>query len=158
MIASSENERSLDVLPLDVRQIEARDAEAVALLIEQLGYRRSVESVSRWIEEAGSGRQAQIAFVACVQEEVVGWVEVSIAHRLQSPPYALIGGLVVKDGFRGRGIGRRLCERAEAWGWQQVDTLRVTSRSTREDAHRFYSRAGYQRVKTSLVLEKKRPE
>lgn len=143
---------------LVVRHIEPRDAEDVVLLIRQLGYERPVQEVLRWIEGVGSDGEIQTAYVACVEEEVVGWIEVSIAHRLQTPPFALIGGLVVKDGFRGRGIGRRLCDQAEAWSWQrQVNTLRVTSRSTREDAHRFYSLAGYQPVKTSLVLEKSRP-
>ena len=67
----------------------------------------------------------------------------------------MIGGLVVSDRVRSRGIGRRLCERAEEWTRDQgLETLRVTSRSTREDAHRFYLRDGYREVKTSLVFEK----
>jgi hypothetical protein len=33
----------------------------------------------------------------------------------------------------------------------------VTSRSTREDAHRFYLRDGYERIKTSAVFEKVLP-
>jgi hypothetical protein len=54
-------------------------------------------------------------------------------------------------------IGRRLCEQAEAWSWEQgLETLRVTSRSTRLDAHRFYLRDGYSEVKMSHVFEKKR--
>jgi GNAT superfamily N-acetyltransferase len=70
----------------------------------------------------------------------------------------MIGGLVVSDRVRSRGIGRRLCRRTEQWTWEQgLDTLRVTSRSTREGAHRFYLRDGYRDVKTSLVFEKQRP-
>ena len=124
-----------------------------------LGYRRPVEAVLHWIETLSAKEEGQAAFVACLRGEVVGWIEVSIERRLQTAPFALIGGLVVKDGVRGLGIGRRLCEQAEAWTWQrQMDTLRVTSRSAREDAHRFYLRDGYREVKTSLVFEKKRPE
>lgn len=142
-----------------VRPIEPRDAQDVALLIKQLGYERPVEAVLRWIERLGSERERQAAYVACVEEEVVGWIEVSIQYRLQATPFALVGGLVVKDGVRGKGIGRHLCEQAEAWSWQQqIETLRVTSRGEREDAHRFYLRNSYRQVKTSLVFEKKRAE
>jgi GNAT superfamily N-acetyltransferase len=95
-------------------------------------------------------------FVACVGDAVVGWVDVAITLRLQSQPFALIGGLVVKEGLRGQRIGKRLCEEAEAWSRAQgVGVIRVTSRSTREDAHRFYLRNGYTDVKTSRVFEKK---
>ena len=82
-------------------------------------------------------------------------------RQLQSAPFELIGGLVVRDGLRNRGVGRRLCEAAENWCRDQGQvTLRVTSRSTRTSAHRFYLRGfylkdGYETVKTSMVFEKK---
>jgi GNAT superfamily N-acetyltransferase len=67
----------------------------------------------------------------------------------------MIGGLVVKQGVRGQRIGKRLCEEAEAWSRERgVSVVRVTSRSTRDDAHRFYLRDGYTDVKTSRVFEK----
>ena len=76
-------------------------------------------------------------------------------RRLQYEPYALIGGLVVKEGFRGHGVGKRLCEEAERWGRDcGCRIIRVTSRSTREDTHRFYERDGYRRIKMSVVFEK----
>jgi len=144
-------------LEIAVRLIEPRDASAVSSLIQELGYKRSPQSVSEWIAGLGaSGKEA--AFVACAGTEIVGWIEVSVQRRLQSAPFALIGGLVVKESFRGQGIGRRLCRHAEAWSWRQsIEKVRVTSRSSRADAHRFYTRDGYQTVKTSLVFEKPRP-
>jgi GNAT superfamily N-acetyltransferase len=87
--------------------------------------------------------------------EVVGWIDVALSFDLQTPPYALIGGLVVKDGLRGLRIGKRLCDEAEAWSRAQgVGVLRVTSRSTRADAHRFYLREGFRDIKMSRVFEK----
>ena len=130
-----------------VRSIEPRDAPAVTVLIEQLGYNRPQAEVLQWIEDVGSSSHTQAAFVACLRDEVIGWIEVSIEHRLQSSPFALIGGLVVKDGVRGKGIGRQLCQAAECWSWDRgVSTVRVTSRSTRTDAHRFYLKDGYESV------------
>jgi GNAT superfamily N-acetyltransferase len=142
-----------------LRLIEPRDATEVALLAEQLGYTRSAEEIQVWIQDLapglGSHADLQAAFVACLGDEVVGWVAVSIERHLQSEPHVLIGGLVVKEGIRGKGIGRRLCQHAEQWGRSRgVKKVRVTSRSTRPDAHRFYLQDGYEQVKTSLVFDK----
>jgi len=141
-----------------IRVIEPRDASEAGPLIQQLGYQRPLDEVNTWIETLPQRSEYQSAFVACIEDQVVGWIEISIEHRLQSPPYALIGGLVVKDGYRNRQIGLRLCEHAEAWSWAHgVPLVRVTSRSTRPDAHRFYLNNGYQLTKISHVFEKKRP-
>jgi GNAT superfamily N-acetyltransferase len=136
-----------------VRPMTLGDAAAVAELVGQLSYLRTVDEVAKWI--AGVQPETQAAFVACVGNEVVGWIEVSMERRLQYAPYALIGGLVVREGMRSLGIGRRLCEEAESWGAQKgASTIRVTSRSTREAAHRFYLRDGYELVKMSMVFTK----
>lgn len=144
---------------LTIREMTPADAEAVAELTAQLGYERTASDIAAWIAGLPAMQSRQAAFVACLGEEVVGWIEVSIERRLQSPEFGFIGGLVVRHGHRNLGIGRRLCERAEAWTWEQgITKLRVTSRSTRLDAHRFYLRDGYETVKTSMVFEKKRPD
>lgn len=140
--------------PINIRPIRQEDADAVAELVSQLGYQRTPEQVRRWILDLGS-RPDQACFVAELNSEVVAWIDVSLERRLQSEVFGLIGGLVVRDGLRGLGIGRRLCEEAEEWTRQQgVKKMRVTSRSTREDAHRFYLRDGYRQTKVSLVFEK----
>ena len=141
---------------VSLRTIELRDAEAVAALTVQLGYQRSADAVREWIGGLGSRAGTQTAFVACLDAEVVGWIEVCVERHLQSEPFALIGGLVVSEVARGNGIGRRLCEAVETWAADcGVSAVRVTSRSTREAAHRFYRRDGYADVKTSLVFEKR---
>jgi GNAT superfamily N-acetyltransferase len=141
-----------------IRDMRQSDAESVSQLTTQLGYSRTPHDVNAWIARLAEQPAGQAAFVACIRDEIVGWIEVSIQRHLQSEPFAMIGGLVVSDRVRGRGIGRLLCHRAEQWTWDhRLDTLRVTSRSTRADAHRFYLRDGYHQVKTSLVFEKSRP-
>jgi GNAT superfamily N-acetyltransferase len=137
-----------------VRPMHPRDGEAVAKLTAELGYQRTAEQVRGWLAALGETPR-QAAFVAEVNGEVVGWIEVSLERRLQSDVFGLIGGLVVRDGLRGAGIGKGLCERAESWTREQgAARIRVTSRSTREGAHRFYLRDGYQETKTSTVFEK----
>jgi GNAT superfamily N-acetyltransferase len=138
-----------------IRQMEPADAEAVSLLAVQLGYQQPPDAIRSWIEGLEEDSETQAAFVACVGEQVAGWVEVSIQSRLQSPRFTLIGGLVVREGSRGKGLGRMLCERAERWSLErQVKIIRLTSRESRSEAHRFYLRAGYRVTKTSLAFEK----
>jgi len=143
---------------LAIRPIALRDAAEVCVLIQQLGYERPLEDIAHWIELLAKCPQSQAAFVAELSNEVIGWIEISIQHRLQSAPYALIGGLVVKEGYRNQKVGLRLCERAEGWSWDQgVSFIRVTSRSTRLNAHRFYENNGYRLTKVSQIFERKRP-
>lgn len=137
-----------------VRRVAPEDAAAVVDLSGQLGYEISVEAVAERIRELASS-VSQVAFVACGGTEVVGWIEATIEHHLQSQPHVLITGLVVKDGMRSLGVGKRLCAEVEAWSRQQsIATVRVTSRMTRERAHRFYLREGFTQIKTSAVFEK----
>jgi GNAT superfamily N-acetyltransferase len=141
---------------VSVRRVTPEDAAAVAELCCQLGYAATVEEARDRITSLAALRASQAVFVACVGLEVVGWIDVALPFHLQTAPFALIGGLVVKDGLRGLRIGKRLCEEAEMWSRAQgVAVVRVTSRSSREAAHRFYRREGYAEVKLSRVFEKK---
>jgi GNAT superfamily N-acetyltransferase len=142
---------------LTIRRIELGDAEAVAVLSGQLGYESTAEEMRRRIAKLADCEQSQAVFVACITKDarLVGWIDVAITYHLQSEPFVLLGGLVVQDGLRGLGIGKRLCEQAEAWTRTMgISIVRVTSRSTRADAHHFYLRNGYTEIKTSKVFEK----
>jgi len=138
-----------------IRAIAAEDAVAVAELSRQLGYERTPAQIVGWIAGLAGREHEQQAFVACSGDELVGWIEVAVQRHLQSDEFALIGGLVVKEGERGAGVGSKLCRHAERWMAEKgVRLMRVTSRSTRERAHRFYLRDGYRQIKMSCVFEK----
>ena len=140
---------------ISVRPISSEDAEAAAELSAQLGYKASVATMRSRIESLLQNRSSQAVFVACVDAEVVGWIEIAIVQHLQSEPHTVIGGLVVREDVRSRGIGSRLLSEAEEWSRQQeVAVVRVRSQVARERAHRFYLREGYRQVKTSAVFEK----
>lgn len=141
--------------PLEVREIRLEDAAAVAELSGQLGYESSADEMRQRIEAILPLREEHLALVASLEGEVVGWIEAEVVRHLQSPPHMLITGLVVKDGLRSLGIGRRLCAEVERWSRRAgIALLRVTSRMTRERAHRFYLREGFVQTKTSAVFEK----
>ncbi len=66
-----------------IREMEAGDAEVVSRRTEQLGYDRTPEEIREWIAGLDSVRGRQVALVACIAAEIVGWIEVSIERRLQ---------------------------------------------------------------------------
>lgn len=148
-----------DSLTLVVRPVLLEDANAISQLSEQLGYKVSPDEVSQRIVQMSLHSGNNRAFVACLQSasrtEIVGWIEVTLMQELQSPSFALITGLVVSDAHRSLGIGKRLCSEVEAWSREQgVAKIRVTSRISRERAHQFYLREGFERIKTWEVFEK----
>jgi GNAT superfamily N-acetyltransferase len=131
-----------------------QDAREAAILSGELGYPVAVDAIRHRIEYLLCQRD-HVIFVASYLEGVAGWITAGITHHLYVEPRAEITGLVVSNGLRGRGIGRMLVARAEQWAVSRgLKEMLVRSRSTRDDAHRFYLREGYEKVKTSAVFTK----
>ena len=141
--------------PWILRELRPDDAEAAARLCGELDYPVSAEEMAERIRTQ-TALADHVIFVACLPDRsVAGWIDVHITHYLQTGPRAEIGGLVVGDGTRSQGIGRGLVARAEAWAAARGMThMMVRSRISRERAHQFYLREGYQRTKTSAVFAK----
>jgi GNAT superfamily N-acetyltransferase len=137
-----------------IRPIREEDARTVAVLCEQLGYPADMPAVLARVRQIAADPNRTV-LVACVDDAVVGWMDLSIEYHLQSEPVALIGGLVVAEAMRGQAIGGQLCQAAEGWArGRGMTRIRVRSNAIRERAHAFYLRDGYARVKTSAVFEK----
>jgi GNAT superfamily N-acetyltransferase len=144
-----------DTANLSVREINLDDAASIAELSGQLGYQATPGQMISRLYAILPLREGHAVLVACRGNEVIAWIEAEIVRHLQSAPHALITGLVVREGARSLGIGKLLCTEVELWALcQGVSIIRVTSRSTRADAHRFYLREGFTHTKTSLVFEK----
>jgi GNAT superfamily N-acetyltransferase len=143
-----------EIAGLLIRLLTVDDAEAAAELSGQLGYSCSAGDLRERIEEL-SRTADRVAFAAVVDGQIVGWIDAAVERHLQSPASAVIGGLVVREDKRGLGVGRRLCLEVEEWARSKsIPIVRVRSQIKREDAHRFYLRDGYSKVKTSYVFEK----
>jgi GNAT superfamily N-acetyltransferase len=134
-----------------IRHAIATDAAALAALSTQLGYPTQPEGAAERLSGLGDGGAVLVA-----EEEgaIVGWIHVCGIRFFQSPPFAEIGGLVVDEAVRGRGVGKLLVGAAVRWTEEQgYAKLRVRSNVVREDAHRFYEREGFRRVKTQAVFD-----
>ena len=141
------------LIPL-IREITAADAAAAANLSGELGYQVSADAMRQRIESL-LRHPDQAIYVASLSGKVVAWIDLAVTWHLTSEPRVEIAGLVVSSEVRSRGIGRLLVERAEQWAVSRGLTgMLVRSRITREDAHRFYLREGYERTKTQAVFTK----
>ena len=70
--------------------------------------------------------------------EIVGWVHVSRTPLLEVELRAEVNGLVVAEGYRSLGVGRRLLAQAERWAKQHnCKSMSVRSNVIRERAHEF---------------------
>lgn len=137
-----------------VRPMAPADAPRVAELAGQLGYPSTAQEVADRFREIGE-RPTDVVLVATLEADVIGWIHVTRVASLAASDVALIGGLVVDEAHRSDGVGARLLEAAEAWAREHgATTITVSSRVTREGAHRFYAREGYELSKTSHVFVK----
>lgn len=131
------------------------DAAHISPLCRQLGYPASEDVVRRRL--ARIVHEEEHAFY--VAEEaggaVVGWVHVYVSPLIVADRHAGLGGLVVDEGYRKRGIGRRLMQQAESWARERgCWALQLSSNVVRGQAHIFYEKLGYEKVKRQLVFRK----
>jgi GNAT superfamily N-acetyltransferase len=137
-----------------VRPARESDREDLARLSTQLGYPMSErEARERLAKIAGHPDHALL--VAERDGRVAGWLQVSRVRVFESEDGVEIGGLVVDETLRGRGIGAMLLAEAERWARERgCHRIRVRSNVVRERAHAFYRSAGFSEVKTQRVFEK----
>ena len=138
-----------------IRKAVLEDASSLAILSNQLGYPTSAAEIIKRLPKI-QRMEDEALFVAVSQEKnILGWIHVLMSYRLVVDPFAELGGLVVADGYRGQGIGKSLLMKAEDWAKERgLDTFRIRARSTREGAHHFYLKMGYQLWKDQKVFEK----
>ena len=138
-----------------VRQVRMDDAGAVAGLSGQLGYPASTGETKRRLAGIESDPAHAVYVAELSTGEVVGWVHVYACDFLVAERQAMVGGLVIDERFRNRGIGRLLMEKAEDWACQHgCQGISLRTNIKRNDAHRFYKRIGYRHAKTQHKFEK----
>jgi GNAT superfamily N-acetyltransferase len=126
-----------------VRMAAVADAETVASLLGELGYRQPAGMVQRRLATlTGDGNAVWVAELAL---GVVGVIAMHLVPTLHAPGcIGKITALVVSRESRARGVGTALVRAAENWARAQgAYRFEVVSGNHRPDAHRFYVQLGY---------------
>jgi GNAT superfamily N-acetyltransferase len=136
---------------MEIRRADARDASSLQPLLDQLGYPTSLDDVRRNFDALGDGA----VFVALEGSLPVAFIALAVRTYFVGGREARIEGLVVDASHRGRGVGAKLLEVAEAWAREQnCPAIALRSNTIRRRAHTFYERAGYSIVKSQYAFQK----
>ena len=153
---------SADQVDFTIRTVRLRDIPAITRLNAQLGYPESTGNIVLRYRLILRDRRNHRVFVAVAgvsteqpNQEVIGWIHVFADKLLTVGPRAEIGGLVVDERWRSRGVGAALVKRAEQWAQRkQLLEVVVHTNVVRIRAHSFYERCGYKLLKQSRVYTK----
>lgn len=131
------------------------DIPAVAELATQLGYPSTAAQIERRFHALEETPDASVLIAENPEGTVLGWIHVFRTRHLESDPGAEIGGLVVDEAARGRGVGSALVTAAEVWAKERgYEMVSVRSNVIRVEAHEFYKSRGYEVLKSQVKLRK----
>ncbi|HWA17247.1 MAG TPA: GNAT family N-acetyltransferase [Gemmatimonadales bacterium] len=131
--------------PLLIRDARLTDAEALAPLLDTLGYPAPPATVRQRLTALLHDDPTARVLVALRGEAIVGLATLHATPVLHRPtPVARVTALVVSPSAQGGGVGRALMAAAERHfndaGYRRVE---VTSGPTHTAAHEFYRHLGY---------------
>jgi GNAT superfamily N-acetyltransferase len=137
-----------------IRRATSADAAGVADLSGILGYPVDRENMQRRLARIG-GCEEHVVLVAETSGQIIGWIHGAVHEFLVAGRVGEICGLVVAEGQRTNGVGRRLVEAVEQWArGRGLDQVSVRSNVARPESHPFYEKVGYTRLKTQHVYRK----
>jgi GNAT superfamily N-acetyltransferase len=130
---------------LALREPRPEDADAVAALLDELGYPSSVNQAAERIARIGHD-PSTLLLVAELDGEVAGLVTLHVQNLVERDDLGCsVAALVVAERFRRLGIGVRLSEAVEAEARARgCESLVLHTAHRRSDAHAFYEALGYE--------------
>jgi N-acetylglutamate synthase-like GNAT family acetyltransferase len=139
---------------LTTRPAHSQDLEGITLLSNQLGYQTTLnQTISRFT--AVQNREDHCVLVALHLNEIVGWIHGNIVMRMESDAFVEIGGLVVSEQYRRKGIGHLLVENMQIWQKMlELSRLVVRCNTIRKESHQFYEGIGFKLKKEQKIFEK----
>ena len=136
-----------------IREANKIDICDLTELTNQLGYSSSSNEIDeRFINITNSSND--IIFVAEHEKKVIGWVHAFVAYRLESNTFAELGGLVVHENYRSKGIGKSLINKCIEWSKEKdITKLRVRCNRIRKETHVFYNKIGFDEIKEQKIFQ-----
>lgn len=127
-----------------LRAAVPEDAAAIARINrEAFDYADNMEDTARRLQSILK-KPVYRLWVAELAGRVVGYIQAGDYDNTYQDPQKNILALGLLREARGRGIGRMLLERAEAWAREECCMgVRLVSGMNRAEAHEFYLHCGY---------------
>ena len=145
----------MTVVNPNIRAAKPDDAPALGRLSIELGYLNSVSETTDRLTLVLEFAGHSVLVAETAEGEIVGWVHVFGTGRVESNSFAELGGLVVTESWRSRGVGTQLVVAAENWAFENgYRTMRIRSREERSQAHRLFRRLGFDDRKSQIVFDR----
>ena len=142
-----------------IRLATTGDSHRLAKLSEVLGYPVSPAAMARRLHRVLTRREDVVFVAEQAGSGITGWIHGAERGTLESDQRCEILGLVVEPTYRTLGIGRQLVTALEQWAKSRgLEEMAVRSNVMRVEAHPFYERLGYRRIKTSHTYRKVVPD
>lgn len=137
------------------REAELKDAEFITKLSNQLGYKTTIEKVRNRLSDILSNVDNCI-YVIIDNEYIIGWIHGFYSLRIESDTFIEIGGMVVDENYRRKGIGKMLVEKVIEWSrFKNIHKIRVRCNTHRKETHAFYNNIGFIETKEQKIFDMK---
>jgi GNAT superfamily N-acetyltransferase len=135
-----------------IRAATIDDFERISELSNQLGYVSHSGKTKQRLAEILANTD-HCVLIAIDNKMVVGWIHGFYTQRVESDPFVEIGGLVIDENHRRKGVGRILIQQVAAWAkTKNVGAIRVRCNVVRKEAHQFYHQIGFQEIKEQKIF------
>ncbi len=142
-------------MQLIIRRATTEDSEVISGLSRQLGYPAKATTIRKRLSKLLDSDAHQV-FVAVIDNTLVGWIHGFYSLQVESDPFVEIGGLVVHEKHRKKGIGTALITAIDAWAKEkECAKLRVRSNVVRKESQRFYEKLWFVLNKKQNVFDRK---
>ncbi|MEZ5057627.1 MAG: GNAT family N-acetyltransferase [Saprospiraceae bacterium] len=136
---------------MEIRKIRSEDFTPVLKLSAQMGYSIDDEGVANLSKL--STYPEHLVLVAVSSDTIVGYIHAFKTYRITSKPFYEIGGLLVDENHRRRGIGKALIDAFFKELPNGIE-VRVRSNEKRLEAFQFYASLGFEVLKRQVVFKK----
>jgi GNAT superfamily N-acetyltransferase len=135
-----------------IRDARPEDGKAVSHLLDELGYTHTEPFIEEHLSKLTIGKDNRI-LVAELGEAVLGILSIHFIPQLAlAGDFARITYFCVSKKHKGRGIGRKLIEAAEALARERrCDRMEVHCHFRRTEAHQFYFHMQYEENRKYLI-------
>lgn len=137
---------------MNIREAKLEDLPVIATLSGELGYSSDEKTVLQRFMKIISDINHAVFVAETDSHEIAGWIHVMPRILLLSRPLAEIGGLIVSEKYRQKGVGKHLLKNVEVWAQNHnYEGIIVRSDIKRIESHHFYPQVGYELLKDQKV-------